>query len=182
MKKLIIISTLALLVQGCATKRSSQIYAGIAGAFVAGTIGAVIGKEASPNKPSETLNGVAGGAIGATLGGAIGALAGGYFHGEDPENMKLKNMIREQKPKVDVPLSMGDLGMSSLQIQTTATPVGEEQLPNTEVPDQLKKYVKKSKIIEHKVEEQAYQVDGNRTVIIPEFKIFEQTYEEQSNE
>lgn len=179
MRKLISLVFITLLLPSCATKRSSQIYAGIAGAFVAGTVGAVIGKEASPNKESQTLNGVMGGTLGVTAGGAIGALAGGYFHGEDPENMKLKNMIREQKPKVDLPISMGDLGMTNLQIQTTSKPIGEEKLPDTDVPEELKKYVKKSKIIEHKIEEQAHQIDGNRTVIIPEFKIFEQTYEEE---
>lgn len=177
MKSSIFILSLCILVGSCASKRTSQIYSGIAGAFIGGTIGAVVGKEASPNRASSTLNGVMGGTIGVTAGGAIGTLAGGYFYGEDPENKDLKNMIREQKP-IELPIAINDLGMTNLQINTGAKATGEMNLPQTEVPEGLKKYIKKAKIIEHTVDEQSHHLDDNRTLIIPEFKVFEQTYEE----
>jgi hypothetical protein len=176
MVKNIMVFMVCMTLNGCATKRSSKLYAGIAGAFVLGTVGAIIGQEASPNKESDTLNALMGATVGAGIGGLLGSYTAEYFHEQSPENRELKNMIHNKKPSANIPLNMNG-GLGGLQISTKGVPVGTETLPVTDIPDYMKKYIKKSQLTEYNIEEQAIQY-GDKTMIIPEFKIYEQTFEE----
>ena len=95
---------LLLFLSGCTTLRRQQIYAGLAGAFIGGTIGNLVGKDASPNKDSVGLNQTIGTASGMAVGAAAGAALGTYFWNESPENKPLKNMILEKEiPTADIP-------------------------------------------------------------------------------
>ena len=98
MKKILML-ILLMLIQSCSSLSKSKTYSAIGSALLCGTLGAYLGKELSPDKPSETLNRI----IGMSTGAGICAV-GGYFMGKtlyesDPRNIQHEAI--KFKPKND---------------------------------------------------------------------------------
>jgi len=88
---------LLILLTSCSSLKRQQLYSGLTGALIAGTLGALIGKSLSPNEQSNKLNTAIGASVGLAVGAASGALLGTYFWQEDPRNLPLKPMIIEDE-------------------------------------------------------------------------------------
>ncbi len=81
------------LLTSCSTLKRQQLFSGITGALIGGSIGAMIGKSLSPNERSDQLNMILGGSLGALAGSAGGVALGTYFWQEDPTNIPMENML-----------------------------------------------------------------------------------------
>jgi hypothetical protein len=81
------------LLTSCSTLKRQQLFSGITGALIGGSLGAMIGKSLSPNQRSDQLNMILGGSIGALVGTVGGVAMGTYFWQEDPTNIPMENMM-----------------------------------------------------------------------------------------
>lgn len=179
MKKVVLISSI-LLLQGCSTHKKSKMYGAIAGSLVCGTLGAYLGKELSPNKASESFNKVLGASTGAVACGGLGYYLGGKSYEEDPRNQEGPPIIirpaktsenNQQLLNTDIPdIEFSDLSM--VQDGNAETPFIKG------LPDELKKKVKKQKLIKYKIKPQVITTKDGRKLYFAGGEAIEHQYED----
>ncbi len=178
--KLLLIG-LSLLIISCSTVKRSEFYGGLAGAFLGGSVGAMIGNHLSPKgKINQQLNAALGATFGVATGGYIGAKAGRFFYGENPENRELSQMLRQETRDVSV-MNLG-IGDQDIKINADIVPSKKYLIPTLQIPQNIQDKMKRPVVIEHKVKEKFIQLPNNKTLYVPEFSVLEQTYEEGNNE
>lgn len=176
MKKMLIF--LIILNSGCSTLRKSKIAGTSSGIIICGVLGSAIGKLTSPDARSENLNQTIGGVSGATLCGVGGYFLSKALYRSDPRNFEDKPIIFEQKKEVlkqeTLPEVTHDLNLRDLRFKKTE----EVTLPLVKnLPESLKKKVKKQKVIHYKVGPQTILTKDGRTLYFSGGEAIEHIYQ-----
>ena len=142
----------------CSTLKRQQLFSGITGTLIGGSIGAMVGKSLSPNQRSDQLNMILGGSIGAVVGTTAGVVLGTYFWHEDPTNIPMENMmIKETLAKNPPPETKYKILL----------PQNLKQIPlEGELPPSLKGKVKKGHVMTFEVPE--YEEESEQGIIYHE--------------
>lgn len=176
----IVIISLILVCSSCSTRSKSKKYGAISGALICGGLGSSLGTQLSPNRESDSLNRNIGAVTGALLCGAIGYYVGGQLYDDDPENfegekIKFNNEKKNSKQEI-LNEDLADLNLSDLEFSKD----GEAQTPFIKnLPDKLKRKIKKQKIIKYKIKPQTIKTKDGRTLYFSGGDAMEHIYQEQ---
>ena len=137
------------------------------GSVVLGSIAANLGKELSPNTPSEKLNQTIGAATGGAVGFYLGTTIAESFWNEHPENKASKALLLENgrchTPKVKIKvLRPRDLKKIKLE---------------TKIPPFLKGKVKEANIVTYEIESYEEETEDGRKIIHGPHKAYEYVLE-----
>ncbi|MCK5074651.1 MAG: hypothetical protein KAQ98_14570 [Bacteriovoracaceae bacterium] len=159
---------LLLFLCSCSSMKRTILYSSLAGGMAGATAGALL----SPDKESTGFNT----AIFGLTGAAVAALAGYMMYEDDPRNKKLKNMLMADGEKKKP--GMVEIGLGDLKIEAQMDKKEAYKVPLKELPMELKGKVKKQYLIKYESKER-YINSGSKTFYIPEFEIYEHSYDEK---
>lgn len=177
----IFVIALLLTLTSCSTMMKSKTYGAIGGALICATLGAELGEQFSPNEESNGFN--------RTLGTSIGAIScgfGGYFlgkelYGNDPKNFEEDPIEFEKKPLNPRPVqeslnsNLNNINLSDLAFKED----GVSHLPFVKgLPEQLKRKVKRQKLIKYKVEPQTIKTKDGRILFFSGGEAIEHQYQQ----
>lgn len=169
MNKTILI-LITVLLNSCTSVQKQKLYAGIAGAAVAGIVGAQLGKELSPNKQSDRLNQAIGTGVGILSGAFIGAKIGESLWEANPENRQLPSMLLpDENP------NLPETPKAQVKILTPSNP--KKIKIETEMPSFLKGKVKEANVLTYDIEAYEEETDDGRKIYHEPHKAYEYTFE-----
>lgn len=162
---------LSFLLVSCSTLKKTMI----SSALVGGVIGGVGGSVFSPDRESRDKNAFMFSLVGAGIG-----ILGGYLLHEGANDQEVrKTMIMEpERNKIqDVPLLDFSPELKDIKPEINIKAVKKYEVPQEQLPAELKGKVKKQYIMEYQSEPRTIQV-GKKTIQIDSFKAWEATYED----
>lgn len=162
---------LSALLVSCSTLKKTMVTS----ALIGGVVGGVGGSVFSPDKESRDKNAFLFSLVGAGI-----ATLGGYLLHEGTNDQEVrKTMIMEpEKNKIqDVPLLDFSPELKDLKPEINIKAVKKYEVPQEQLPQELKGKVKKQYIMEYQSEPRTIQV-GNKTIQIDSFKAWEVSYED----
>lgn len=162
---------LSLLLVSCSTLKKTMI----SSALVGGVIGGVGGNVFSPDRESRDKNAF----MFSLVGAGIGILGGYLLHEGSNDQEVRKTMIMEpERNKIqDVPLLDFSPELKDIKPEINIKAVKKYEVPQEQLPAELKGKVKKQYIMEYQSEPRTIQV-GKKTIQIDSFKAWEATYED----
>ena len=166
MKRAILLIFLTAL-SSCSSMKKTLIYSGLAG----GMTGAATGSLLSPDKESRGANALLFGLLGA----AIAAVTGAALYQDDPRNYKLKHMLENHSPHVDVNPNDLEIGLGQIKIDADLKKNTAYEVPLKKLPKELEGKVNKQFLIKYQSKER-YIKKGNKTFYIPAFDVYEHAY------
>lgn len=158
---------LSLIFCSCSSMKKTLIYSSLAGGLAGTTMGIVL----FPNPESRLGNALVFGGLGA----GSAAFMGYLLYRDDPRNYHLKSMLLENRPQ-EINLPLGNLNIRAVLQSEEAY-----KLPVKKLPPKLKGKVGKQYLIRYKAKER-YIKQGGKTYYIPEFEIYEHSFEKLGGE
>lgn len=147
--------------------KKSITYSATLGCVGGGAFGYGLSPEGSYNKKMNTAVGCATGAL---VSGAIGYM----FYKDNPLNEQQKRSLEDVKTEVNV-------GPTSLNVNQKFAPIGKVDLPQIQLPEELKGKLPNPKLYIQEVQGQRVIQDG-KVILIDPHKAYIYTTEEPLNE
>jgi hypothetical protein len=149
----------------CSTLNKSLIYSSISGAV----LGGFVGKELSPNKESNNLNGVIGAGVGALASAGIGYA---LYKDAHPELELKQSPLKEDVPLG--PIEDQTFGMDKIKLTPKIRPVSKKEYLkfSKSTPKDIQDQAKRQYFKKYKTEVYTFEQDG-KSYKVPSFEIIE---------
>lgn len=158
-----------LIISSCSSTslKKSVTYSATLGCAGGGALGYGLSPEGSYNKRMNTAMGCATGAL---VGGALGYM----FYKDNPLNEQQKRSIEEIKSELNI-------GPTSVNVNQNFAPIGKVDLPQIQLPEDLKGKLPNPKLYIQEVQGQKVIQDG-KVILIDPHKAYIYTTEEPGHE